>query len=89
MKIIQRTSQFKKDVKRLQKRGKDMLLLKEIVILLANNQSLEAKYRDHPLFGNYSGTRECHISPDWLLLYQASDADLVSIRTGSHADLFE
>jgi mRNA interferase YafQ len=83
MKIIQRTSQFKKDVKRLQKRGKDMLLLKEIVILLANNQSLEAKYRDHPLFGTYSGTR------DWLLLYQASDADLVLIRTGSHADLFE
>ncbi len=89
MRIIQRTSQFKKDVKRLQKRGKDSSLLKEIILLLASNQSLETKYRDHALIGNYSGTRECHIGPDWLLIYQVTDADLILIRTGSHADLFE
>jgi mRNA interferase YafQ len=89
MKIIQRTSQFKKDVKRLQKRGKDMAMLKDIIFILASNQSLEAKYRDHALIGNYYGTRECHINPDWLLIYRMSDDDLVLIRTGSHADLFE
>lgn len=89
MRIIQRTSQFKKDVKRLQKRGKDASLLKEIILLLASNQSLETKYRDHALIGNYSGMRECHIGPDWLLIYQVTDADLILIRTGSHADLFE
>jgi len=89
MKIIQRTSQFKKDVKRLQKRGKEMALLKDIILRLASNQSLEAKYRDHVLVGNYYGTRECHISPDWLLIYRISDTDLILIRTGSHTDLFE
>lgn len=89
MKIIQRTSQFKKDVKRLQKRGNDLSLLKEIILLLASNQSLEAKYRDHALVGNYYGTRECHINPDWVLIYQMSDEDLVLIRTGSHTDPFE
>ena len=89
MKIIQRTTQFKRDVKRQQKRGKDISLLKEIILLLANNQSLEFKYRDHPLVGNYYGARECHISPDWVLIYQASEEKLVLIRTGTHADLFE
>ena len=89
MKTIQRTSHFKKDVKRLQKRGKDMSLLKEVILLLARNQSLETKYRDHPLVGNYYGVRECHISPDWLLIYQTLGTNLVLIRTGTHADLFE
>ena len=89
MKIIQRTSQFKKDVKRLQKRGKDMALLKNIILILASNQSLEAKYRDHTLIGNFYGTRECHINPDWLLIYQMSDDAIVLVRTGSHAELFE
>jgi mRNA interferase YafQ len=89
MKVIQRTSQFKKDVKRLQKRGKDMVLLKDIILRLASNQSINAKYRDHALVGNYYGTRECHIYPDWLLIYRISDDDLILIRTGSHADLFE
>jgi mRNA interferase YafQ len=89
MKVIQRTSQFKKDVKRLQKRGKDMVLLKDIILRLASNQSLEAKYRDHALVGNYYGTRECHINPDWLLLYRISEDDLILIRTGTHADPFE
>jgi mRNA interferase YafQ len=89
MKIIQRTTQFKRDVKRQQKRGKDISLLREITLLLANDQSLELKYRDHPLVGNYYGVRECHISPDWVLIYQASEEKLVLIRTGTHADLFE
>jgi mRNA interferase YafQ len=89
MKVIQRTSQFKKDVKRLQKRGKDMALLKDTILCLASNKSLEVKYRDHALVGNYYGTRECHINPDWLLLYRISEDDLILIRTGTHADLFE
>jgi len=89
MKIIHRTSQFKKDVKRLQKRGKDMSLLKDIILRLAASQNLDAKFRDHALVGNYYGTRECHINPDWLLIYRIANNDLILIRTGSHAGLFE
>ena len=89
MKIIRRTSQFKKDVKRLQKRGRDMSLFKDIILRLAARQNLDAKHRDHALVGNFYGTRECHINPDWLLIYRISDDDLILIRTGSHADLFE
>jgi mRNA interferase YafQ len=89
MKIIRRTSQFKKDVKRLEKRGKDFSEFKEVLLLLVRGQNPGVKFRDHPLIGLYSGTRECHIEPDWLLIYGSNEAEIVLIRTGSHSDLFK
>lgn len=83
-------SQFKKDYKRALKRGCDPQLLTDIVTKLANEEPLPAKNRDHALTGNYKGMRECHIQPDWLLVYQVREEELVLalVRTGSHADLF-
>jgi mRNA interferase YafQ len=89
MKTVTRTSKFRKDVKRLQKRGKRFDEFQRIIRKLANDDSLEPKYRDHPLLGEYKGTRECHIEPDWLLIYEATEDELLLIRTGTHADLFE
>ena len=88
MKAARRTSQFKKDVKRMEKRGKDFSVLKEILSLLIAGQSIVENFRDHPLVGQYSGTRECHIGPDWLLIYESTEDEIVLIRTGSHSDLF-
>ncbi|MDZ7361424.1 MAG: type II toxin-antitoxin system YafQ family toxin [candidate division KSB1 bacterium] len=88
MKTSRQTSQFKKDVKRMQKRGKDFGEFKEVIEKLANEQKLAPKYRDHLLVGEYKGTRECHIAPDWLLIYEIGENEIVLIRTGTHADLF-
>ncbi len=88
MKRIHRTSQFKKDVKRMKKRGNKFEDFKEIIRKLVEGESLEAKYRDHLLVGQYKGTRECHIEPDWLLIYEATEIELILIRTGTHSDLF-
>jgi mRNA interferase YafQ len=88
MRTIRRTSQFKKDVKRMKKRGKDLSKLKEILDKIISGQELEAQYRDHLLVGQYRGTRECHIEPDWLLIYELAQNEVVLIRTGTHADLF-
>ena len=88
MRIIRRTSRFKKDIKRMQKRGKNFDTFREIVNNLANDQKLEPKYRDQILVGGYEGTRECHIEPDWLLIYELTQDELVLIRTGTHSDLF-
>ncbi len=87
--MIQRTSQFKKDVKRLIKRGKKFEDFKEVISKLSEGETLEAKYRDHILSGQYKGTRECHIEPDWLLVYEATETELVLVRTGTHSDLFK
>jgi mRNA interferase YafQ len=89
MRIIRQTSQFKKDVKRMQKRGKDFSEFKEVIEKLTNEQKLEPKYRDHWLKGEYKGTRECHITSDWLLIYELGESEIVLTRTGTHADLFE
>ena len=89
MKTIRRTSQFKKDVKRMKKRGKDLSKLKEILEKITSGQALEPKIRDHVLVGQYRGTRECHIEPDWLLIYERAKSEMVLIRTGTHTDLFE
>lgn len=89
MRTIQRTSQFKKDVKRLKKRGKKFEDFKEVIKILSKGENLEAKFRDHILSGQYKGTRECHIEPDWLLIYELTDSELVLVRTGSHSDLFK
>jgi len=62
--------------------------LKEVLEKIISGQQLEAKYRDHVLVGQYKGTRECHIEPDWLLIYELAGSEVVLIRTGTHADLF-
>ncbi|MBQ8885343.1 MAG: type II toxin-antitoxin system YafQ family toxin [Clostridia bacterium] len=84
------TPSFKRDYKLIQKRGYDVGLLKEIVTKLANGEELPERNRDHALTGNYKGCRECHIKPDWLLIYQIADEELILFltRTGTHSDLF-
>lgn len=88
MRTIQRTSQFKKDVKRLIKRGNKFEEFKEVISKLSVGEPLESKFRDHILTGQYKGTRECHIEPDWLLIYELTESELVLVRTGTHSDLF-
>jgi mRNA interferase YafQ len=88
MKTIRRTSQFRQDVKRMQRRGKDLEKLKRVLETLMKEKELAQKYRDHVLVGQYKGTRECHIEPDWLLIYELAESEIVLIRTGSHSDLF-
>jgi mRNA interferase YafQ len=82
------SGQFRKDIKLVQKRGKDMEKFKAIARRLAEGETLPAKYRDHPLVGNWARHRECHIEPDWLLIYRIEGEDLIFERTGTHADLF-
>ncbi|MDW7798749.1 type II toxin-antitoxin system YafQ family toxin [Streptococcus canis] len=85
------TSAFKKSYKRIKKRGLDIRLLDDVIDKLRLGQALETKYRDHDLKGNFAGYRECHIKPDWLLIYLIEDdiLTLTLIDTGSHADLFK
>ena len=87
---IEMSSRFKKDYKLAKKRGYNMELLKDVVNLLARGEQLPEKYLDHPLSGDYRGTRECHIAPDWLLIYRIEKELLVLglTRTGTHSDLF-
>ena len=84
------TTQFKKDLKRIRKRGLDLNSLKFVLDTLQKKEALPLKYRDHALVGNYRGFRECHIEPDWLLIYTISNEKLIltAVRTGSHSDLF-
>ena len=87
---IRPTSRFQKDLKRLRKRGYDMDLLTGVLKQLAAGQALAPSYRDHPLVGDYSGCRECNITPDWLLIYEIDGGELFLYltRTGTHSDLF-
>ena len=89
MRSIRRDTQFKRDVRRLQKRGKDLEKLKIIIRLLVKAEKLEVKHRDHQLKGLFKDCRECHIEPDWLLIYRIEGSELCLVRTGSHADLFK
>ena len=82
------TGKFKKSLKLAKKRGLDLKLLDKVITMLQNDIPLEEKYRDHELKGKYQGFRECHIQPDWLLIYYQTDAELYLYRTGTHADLF-
>ncbi len=88
MKAIFQTSQFKKDFKRTKKRGKDLNKLKEVVSAIANSEALQERHRDHALSGNWSGSRDCHIEPDWILIYRVDGEFLFLERTGGHIDLF-
>lgn len=83
-------SKFKKDLKKLKSSNRNEDELLSIIAKLANGEELGAKHRDHTLIGNYVGCRECHITPDWLLIYQVNDKELTLIlmRTGSHSELF-
>ena len=87
---IERTTRFKKDYKLIKKRGYDIKLLEEVVRIIAKGEPLPEKYNDHPLKGSYTGCRECHITPDWLLIYEIADNALILYltRTGTHSDLF-
>ena len=81
------TTRFRKDVKRQLKRGSDHRKLQHVASLLIDEQPLEPKYRDHKLSGEFAGHRECHIEPDWLLIYRVAGNEIRFIRTGTHADL--
>ncbi|NMB29748.1 MAG: type II toxin-antitoxin system YafQ family toxin [Clostridiaceae bacterium] len=85
------TNQFKKDLKLAKKQGKDLNKLYDVIDLLAKGEYLEARYRDHALTGDYKGTRECHIEPNWLLVYEHIDDVLVLMlyRLGSRSELFK
>lgn len=83
------TGRFEKDYKRVEKRLKDIDKLWVVVGMLITGKKLPERYRDHTLKGNYVGRRECHLAPDWLLIYKVEERNLILERTGSHADLFE
>lgn len=87
---IEFTTRFKKDLKLAKKQNKNLDKMFEVIEILANGGKLDAKYQDHDLSGNFKGTRECHIEPDWLLIYEIKEDILVLMlsRTGTHSDLF-
>jgi mRNA interferase YafQ len=89
MRSIRRDSQFKKDVKRAFKRKKDIRRLKKIINLLVKAEKIPLENRDHQLKGTLKDCRECHIEPDWLLIYRIEGSELCLVRTGTHSDLFE
>lgn len=87
---ILQTTRYKKELKKALKRGHDINLIKAVVFKLASGEPLEAKHKDHSLSGSFAGFRECHITPDWLLIYLIEN-DIMTLtltRTGSHSDLF-
>ena len=87
---IVQTGHFKKDLKAAKKRGYDLRLIGFVVDTLAAGEPLQEKYKDHSLSGNYAGCRECHITSDWLLIYEIDGNELILYltRTGTHSDLF-
>lgn len=84
------TVKIKRDLKLIRKRGYDISKFSKVVEILCSAQTLPEKYKDHPLSGNYKGYRECHIEPDWLLIYKIENDTLILtlLRTGTHSDLF-
>ena len=89
MKKVSQTKQFSLDVKRMRRRGKNLLKLQEVVRLLGEDTPLSPNHRDHPLSGPWQPSRDCHIEPDWILIYPADKASLRLERTGTHSDLFK
>ncbi len=83
------TKQFGKDLKRMLNRGKPKKKLKEVLKKLINEEHLDTRFKDHKLIGNLKDRRECHIEPDWLLIYKKTSGEIVFERTGTHSDLFE
>ncbi len=89
MRALSQTTQFARDVKRMRKRGKNLLKLQEVVRLLASGVPLPPKFKDHPLVGPWQPARDCHVEPDWILIYTADETTLRLERTGTHSDLFK
>jgi mRNA interferase YafQ len=83
------TNQFEKDLRRMLRRNKDVEKIKDVISILVAEEPLSERYRDHALVGNHKGRRECHIEPDWLLIYKLTKEEIIFERTGSHADLFK
>ena len=86
---VRTTTQFRKDVKKAKKQRRDLSILRRVMNEIAQKIPLEKKYRDHVLRGNYKGRRECHIAPDWLLIYRITEQEAIFERTGSHSELFK
>ena len=86
---IKYTSQFKKDYKRIQKQDKNIEKLKILIEKMSLKETLDVHYQDHPLSGKWKNYRECHIAPNWLLIYKITSDTLILARTGSHAELFK
>ena len=84
------TTQFRRDLKHIRKRGYDLSKLDDVLKILMKEETLDEKHRDHALTGNFAGFRECHIEPDWLLIYAINQGKLIltASRTGTHSDLF-
>ncbi len=85
---LRTTTSFEKDLRRVHRQGKNLDKLETIVNLLQAQEPLPARCRSHPLRGNWAGHWDCHVAPDWILLYKVTDQALILVRTGSHADLF-
>lgn len=89
MKTLRVTKQFKKDVNRLTKQRKEIQKLKVVIDTICKGETLDPKYRDHRLIGDYKKARECHIEPHWLLIYERFEDLIILRRSGSHAELFK
>lgn len=89
MRIPAYTTRFKKDLKRMQARGADVVNIKAVMQNMMEDKQLALKYRDHFLIGNFKDRRECHIEPDWLLIYRLEGSKIIFERTGTHADLLK
>lgn len=85
---IRQSTRFRRDVKRLLRRGADLSRLETVIETLVIPSVLDERFRDHPLVGNWKGYRECHLQPDWLLIYRIEANERQLVRTGSHAELF-
>jgi len=81
-------SRFKRDLKRMERRGKEMAKLRQVIELLIDDHPLPARCKDHPLSGDWKHFRDCHVEPDWILIYKVDGNNLHLVRTGTHADLF-
>ncbi len=86
--IIRQSTRFRRDMKRLLGRGVDLSKLKTVIEALVDQKPLDDRYRDHSLVGVWKGYRECHVNPDWLLIYRVTPDELQLVRTGSHSELF-
>ena len=83
------TTQFKKDFKRIINQGKEISKLESVIDILLNRGKLEPQFKDHPLIGKWKNHRDCHIEPDWILIYRLTNDSLFLERTGSHSELFK
>jgi mRNA interferase YafQ len=89
MNAIHETSQFRRNIKKIKKQSNDLERFKQVALVMVSGDALDASYRDHALVGSWQGSRDCHIEPDWLLIYRKETEQLFLERTGSHTELFK